>query len=73
MLALKQPSPHWQGPIVGAEGGAGTRSLDLGPPPLVRGSMYKKKLFKTWAQIDAQQPQKPPPPLPPLPKKVASK
>ena len=35
-------------------GGGVTESLDSGSLPLVRGS--RKKLFRTWVQIDAQRP-----------------
>ena len=64
-------SPHWQGAIWGGLTG-GTRSLDPGPPPWVRGSIYKKKALQdpgpnthTAAAIRKEVLTSPPPTPPP--------
>ena len=43
MRTAKSSPPR---PIGGGEGGGATRCSDLGPSPLLRGSMYKEKLVQ---------------------------
>ena len=46
-----------RGHIGGGGATGGTWSWDPGPPPWVRGSIYKKKIFTNQVQIHTQRPQ----------------
>ena len=46
-----------KGPYGEGGGTGGTWSWDMGTPPWVRGSIYKKKIFRTQVQIHTEWPQ----------------
>ena len=55
-IECENVSPHWQGDIWGGGGGAtgATWSWDLGPPPWVRGFVYKT----TWVAQKSKTPRR---------------